>query len=94
MGHRKTEQEKLDKEIGNAFKGTQQVGSIGWRLANKSARASEPAEEKRQRRTSQDARQAIVLAERQEWPVFMRYKHGWKMRRHGGRGNGQEGGRT
>jgi hypothetical protein len=61
--HRKTGQEKLEKEIGKALEAARQVESVAWRLANKNAGARETAEEKRNRRMSPDFRQAIVLAE-------------------------------
>jgi hypothetical protein len=62
-GHRKTDKEKLEREIGTAFEATRQVESVARRLANRNAGARETAEEKRHRRMAPDSRQAIVLAE-------------------------------
>ena len=63
MGHRKTEQENLEKGIGKTLEAMRQVESNARRLANKNAGASESAEEKQTRRTAPDLTQAIVLAE-------------------------------
>jgi len=62
MGHRKSDQEKLEKEIGKALEAIRQIESIARRFADKHAGKRETAEAKRYRRMSEDLRQAIVLA--------------------------------
>jgi hypothetical protein len=56
-------QEKLEKAMGKALEAVRQVESNACRLANKNAGARITTQEKRYRRTAQDFRQAIVLAE-------------------------------